>query len=190
MWNVFEDPWLLLIVGIVTLIIGVWVRNNVSEKNGLLAIILGVLIVAAGFGLDYLVKTDYEQVRGIILTCRDAAVARDARTIEPLISQRYKDVIHPNKAVFMEDINGIFRSAAISKVRFQELTVNIFQGTAQAKLDMAVFLDPKSSYAAAGGLFFAEMTVGFQKEAGGIWRITNAEVVSINNDRTDWRIAH
>jgi len=34
------------------------------------------------------------------------------------------------------------------------------------------------------------MTVGFQKEAGDIWRITNAEVVSVNNDRTDWRIAH
>ena len=153
MWNVFEDPWLLLIVGIVALIIGVWVRNNVSEKNGLLAMILGVLIVAAGFGLDYLVKTDYEQVRGIILTCRDAAIARDARTIEPLISQRYKDVLHPNKAVLMDDINGIFRNAAISKVRFQELTVNIFQGTAQAKLDMAVFLDPKAHMPRPGGCF-------------------------------------
>jgi hypothetical protein len=144
MWNLYEDPWLLLIVGVVALIVGVWIRNNVAEKQGLWLILAGVLIAAGGFGLDYAVATDYEQIQTVIYTCRDAAITKDIRPIAPLISPSYQDSIHFNREIFIESIESVFKTAAISKVKFQEMTINLFGRTGRAAIKTVVFLDPNT----------------------------------------------
>ncbi len=186
MRNLYEDPWLMLIVGIVVLIIGVWIRNTVSEKKGLWLILAGVLSAAGGFGLDYAVATDYEQVQTVIYTCRDATIARDIRMITPLISPSYQDPVHFNRDVFIANIDNVFKTAAISKIKFQEMTVNLFGAAGRVAIKAAVFLDPNSSYAAAGGLFFVEMSVDLRKD-NHQWKIAGAEVETINNDRVNWK---
>lgn len=189
MWNLYEDPWLLLIVGIVVLIIGAWIRNNVAEKKGLWLILAGVLIAAGGFGLDYAVATDYEQIQTVIYTCRDATIARDIRLIAPLISLSYKDSVHFNRDIFIENVDSIFKTAAVSKIKFQEMTLSLFGRTGRAAIRAAVFLDPNSSYAAAGGLFFIEMSVDFRKD-NNRWTVAGVEVETVNNDRINWKAAN
>jgi hypothetical protein len=188
MWNLYEDPWLPLIIGIVVLIIGVWIRNNVAEKKGLWLILLGVLIGVGGFGLDYAVATDYEQIQAVIYTCRDAAIARDIRRIEPLISPSYQDRVHFNRDRFIGNIDSVFKTAAISRVKFQEIAINLFGATGRAAIRAAVFLDPNSSYAAAGGLFFVEVSVDFRRDHHQ-WTVAGVEVETVNNDRVNWKAA-
>jgi hypothetical protein len=189
MFNPFESPWLLLIIGILTLAIGSWIRNNLSPRKGLWLILAGVLIAAAAFAIDYAVVTDYEQVWGLIDTCKKAAVAGDVRPMGPCISEQYKDSVHPGKSALLASADRIFKTMGISKIRFQSMTLQISQSTAQSDLNMAVFLDPQKSAAAMGGLFFVEISVQFRKENNRRWFIASAELESVNNDRTGWNIA-
>jgi hypothetical protein len=190
MFNPLETPWLLLIIGIVTLAIGSYVRNNVSPKKGLLLIVTGLLLAAAAFGVDYAFQTDYEQLQGLIDTCRTAAVTNKPALIGPCISQQYRDSMHPNKTDFTADADRIIRMAGVSKIRFQSITFQYTGNSARAGINMAVFLDSQKSAFAAGGLFFVEMTIEFQKENNTRWLITSSEVESVNNERTGWNIAH
>ncbi len=189
MFNPFETPWLLLIIGIVILAAGSWIRNNLSPKKGLWLILAGVIITAGALGLDYAVKTDYEQVRGLIDTCRKAAVAGDTRPIAQCISEHYQDSGHSGKSAFLNDAERILKTAGISRIRFRSLTFQISPPAAKAALAMTVFLDPRKSAVAAGGLFFVEMSVHFQKE-NNRWTIISAEIESVNNERTNWNITH
>jgi len=189
MFNPLETPWLLLIIGIVILVIGSFIRNNVSPKKGLLLILAGLLIAAAAFGVDYAFQTDYEQLRELLNTCRSAAVAGDVRQLEPCISPQYRDSIHRTKDAFVSDAARIIKIAGVSRIRFQTLTFQFTGNSARASLNMTVFPDPQKS-AFGGGLFFVEMSVEFQKENNNRWAITSSEVESVNNERTGWNIVH
>jgi hypothetical protein len=190
MFNPLESPWLLLIIGIVILASGSYVRNNISPKKGLMLILAGILIASAAFGVDYAFQTDYEQLQGLVYTCRTAAVTNTPGLIGPCISQQYRDTMHPNKSDFTADAERIIRMAGINKIRFQSITFQYTGNTARGSLNMAVFMDPRRSAFAAGGLFFVEMSIEFQKENNTRWLITSSEVVSVNNERAGWGIAH
>ncbi len=189
MFNPLQTPWLLVIIGIVTLAMGSFIRNNVSPKKGLLLIGAGLLISTAAFGLDWAFQTDYEQLRGLIDTCRNAAVTNKPGLIGPCVSGHYRDSMHPSKNDFITDAKRIITMAGISKIRFQTVTFQITGNTARADLNMTVFLDPQKSALAAGGLFFVEMTVQFLKENPAGWVMTSSEVKSVNNERAGWNIA-
>jgi hypothetical protein len=190
MLNPLETPWLLLIIGIVILAIGSVVRNNVSPKKGLLLIGTGFLLAAAAFGIDYAFQTDNEQVHGLIYTCRTAVITNKPGLIGPCISEQYRDSMHPGKSDFTANAERIIRMAGVYKIRFQSITLHFTGNSAKAAINMAVFMDPKKSAFAAGGLFFVEMTIEFQKESSIGWVITSSEVESVNNERTGWNIAH
>jgi hypothetical protein len=190
MLNPLETPWLLLIIGIVILAIGSVVRNNVSPKKGLLLIGAGLLLTAAAFGIEYAFKTDNEQVQGLIDTCRTAVITNKPGMIGPCISQQYRDSMHPGKPDFTADAERIIRMAGVYKIRFQSITLQFTGNSARAGLNMAVFMDPKKSAFAAGGLFFVEMSIEFRKENNTGWVITSSEVESVNNERAGWNIAH
>lgn len=190
MFNPLETPWLLLIIGIITLAIGSFIRNNVSPQKGLLLIGAGLLLAAAAFGVEYAFVTDYEQLRGLINTCRTAAVTNQPGLVGPCISEQYRDSMHPQKSAMVADAERIIRIAGISKIRFQSIIPRFKGNSASADLKMAVFMDPKKSAYAVGGLVFVEMTIEFQKENNTTWVITSSEVVSVNNERAGWNITH
>jgi hypothetical protein len=190
MFNPLETPWLLLIIGIITLAIGSFIRNNVSPRKGLLLIGAGLLLAAAAFGVEYAFQTDNEQVHGLIYTCRTAIVENKPGLIGPCISEQYRDSMHLNKANLIGDAERIIRMAGINKIRFQTITPRFSGNSARVDFKAAVFMDPQKSAFAAGGLFFVEMTIAFQKENNTSWLITSSEVVSVNDERTGWNIAH
>ncbi len=190
MFNPLETPLLLLIVGILTLIIGTWVRNNLSPKKGLWLILAGVFTAIAAIGIDYAFQTDYEQVRHLIDICKKAAIAGDSRPIGLCISEEYEDSVHPNKSALLMDAERILKTAGISKIHFRSMTFQFSGDSAHADLNMAVFLDPKKSSAAMGGLFFVEISVQFRKENNNRWYINSAEIESVNNDRAGWNVAN
>jgi hypothetical protein len=189
MFNPLETPWLLLILGIITLAAGSYIRNNVSPRNGLLLILAGLLLAGAAFGVDYLFQTDYEQLRGLIDTCKTAAVTNQPGLIGTCLSPQYRDSMHSDKDSMVADAQRIIKMAGISKIRFQSITFQVKDNTATAALNMGVFMDANKSAFAAGGLFFVEINVEFQKD-NKRWLITSSEVVSVNNERAGWDIAH
>ena len=190
MFNPLETPWLLLIVGILTLIIGTWVRDSLSPKIGLWLILAGVFIAAAAFAIDYAFQTDYEQVRHLIDICKKAAVAGDSRPIGPCISEEYADSVHPTKSALLAYADGIFKTAGISKIHFRSMTFQFSGDSAHAGLNVAVFLDPQKSSVAMGGLLFVEIGVQFRKENNNRWYINSAEIESVNNDHAGWNITN
>jgi len=198
MFNPLETPWLLLIVGILILTLGSWVRNNpfdfaqgrLSPKIGLWLILAGVLTAIAAIGIDYAFQTDYEQVRHLIDICKKAAIAGDSRPIGPCISEEYEDSVHPTKSALLASADGIFKTAGISKIRFRSMTFQFSGDSAHADLNVAVFLDPKKSSVAMGGLLFVEIGVQFRKENNNRWYINSAEIESVNNDHAGWNVAN
>jgi hypothetical protein len=189
MFNPFESPWLLLIIGIVILVIGGWIRNNLSSRKGPWLVLAGVAIAAGALGLDYAVQTDDEQLRGLIYTCRKAAVIGNAGLIGPCLWEHYQDSGHPNKVSFLNDAERILKTAGISRVRFRSLTFQVSTSAAEAKLSTTVFLDAQKSAIAAGGLFFVDMGLNFRKE-NNRWSIASVEIESVNNEQTNWSITH
>ena len=97
MSDIFEQPWTLVFAGFIVLII-VWIWQAVFfDKSKVWQWFIPAVIVIAGFGLDYFIKTDTEKIHGKIKTLVEAAEEEDCETIGKLISEDYGDSHHNSK---------------------------------------------------------------------------------------------
>ncbi len=185
MLNPLEHPWLLMIMGIVVMVVGGWMRQNTTSEKGLPILLAGIAIAVGAFGIDYVFKTDNEQIRHIIDIGSQAAVQADASLLKPYISSQYRDSAHPNKAALLRRLESTFALIALQTIHFRSLTVNVAGKQADCLLDMAIFPDPKESVT-GGGMYFVSVSMAFAKEDQGRWQLTRAEVKSVNDTPFEW----
>ena len=102
MLNVFENPWLLVIVSVVFLAAMVLYRKSHPEKAAWWQLFLPIILLAVAIGLDVLVKTDLEKVNRTLKQATIAIESHDADRLTEFILQEYSDRVNHSKTQLIE----------------------------------------------------------------------------------------
>ena len=187
MWNFFEQPWTLIGIAIVALLVVLTVRDMLSEKRRWWLLAIPFLIAAAGICLDVFVKTDLEKVRSVLNTGIEAVEQENCGAIEPIIAEDYSDSYHNSKAALMQHCRRLFSEPLIAKNKKRPPFVEVSGSTARIIVVVVAHFDKRSRYASLGKPFVMVKTeLRLRKDDHNKWRIHRAEVLEIDKQPMSW----
>ncbi len=188
MSDVFEQPWPLLIIAVVILIILFLFRSIFPDRKRWWQFLIPVLIGAAAFGLDWLVQTDLEKIEAVIAAVSKAAEAEDCQRIEQLVADDYRDSFHRNKQRLMSRCRGRLSSPLIDKNITTVISTDISSPTATAVFTMRILFDPQSRvYQNYMRIMLMKIKINLQKTPDEKWLIDRAEIIEINRQPANWQ---
>ena len=183
MVNIFQNPWLLLILSFVVLVVVTSIRRSQPEKAHWWQPILPLLVAVAAFGADMLVVTDHEAIEAVIDSVMQAVIVQDAEKIDGFISESYRDTSHRSKAKLTAYCQRLLREPVAEKVKYRYFLLDITAPDAQVETEVVVHLHPESRYAMVGTLTFVKMKIALKKGSDKDWLITGSEITSVNNNK-------
>ncbi|NIP23110.1 MAG: hypothetical protein GWN67_05600 [Phycisphaerae bacterium] len=148
--------------------------------------ILPVVLIVAGFGLDWLVKTDLEKINILISTIRKASEQEDLNAIGALISEDYSDSFHNSKDALMKHCRSLLSKPLIKKSRQLGIKKEISPPRADITLTVKVEFDEQSHYREYQSFVILKIDVDLQKERGRRWFISRAEILEVNRQPVTW----
>ena len=188
MWEIFDQPWTLLVTAAIALFVVVQVRSFLPEKKCWWQWLIPLGITVAGIACDYCVKTDLEQIKAVFKTGVAAAVEEDCDAIAAIISPTYNDSYHFSKEMLMTHCHRVFVPPLISKISKRNLLIEISDRQAAAVLSALVWFDEQSHVARQYKSFLLiQMRFDLEKPADGGWLISRAEVLEIDRQQVNWR---
>ena len=187
MWNIFEQPWTLLIAAVISLIIIVIVRAFLPEKKKYWQWLLPVLLVVLAFGLDFFIKTDLEKIKTVIDTGVKAVRNEDPPTIENIIADDYKDSRHSNKKALIQHCRFFLSQPLIDKTYTTIRKTNISAPNATVVMLVRMSIDKESEIAGFTNIMLVKAEVHLKKQQDNNWLITRTEILALNNQPAKWR---
>jgi len=189
MFDIFEQPWGLLIIAVVTLPVLLMVRRIFPEKRHWWQLALPAFLAVAAFGLDWLIETDLEKINKVINTGVKAVEQEDPDAIEPIISEGYSDSYHRNKAALMRHCRRRLSEPLVERniKRVREIILSPSKTTAEATFTVRMVFDERSYvYQSYKREMVARVRVNLQKEQGK-WLINQAELLELDRQPVNWR---
>jgi hypothetical protein len=188
MWNIFEQPWLLLIVAVVALAAVLVARAFLPRKRRLWLWLIPLVLVLAAFACDLLVSTDLEQIKHVISAAVQAVEQENPDAIDRLISESYSDSVHPTKRDLMFYCRRKFSEPLIEKNILGIPEIKIQQSHAAAIFTVRVLFDQNSYiYQNFGRIILVKVKVELQKEPDNGWRITKVEPLEVDMQPANWQ---
>jgi hypothetical protein len=187
MFNFFEQPWTMLGIAIIVLFVILTYRSVVPEKRRWWQLFIPLLIAAAAFGTDALVKTDPERIEAAIDTGIKAVEREDFSTAESCISRNYRDSLHGSKEQLIAHVQNELHSNAVEKAKRTNLKIDVSGNKAKAFLFMSIKLNENSSISKSYGIpkFKIKLDVSFVKQSDK-WLINGVEIRSVNQQQVRW----
>ncbi len=148
--------------------------------------ILPVVLIVAGFGLDWVVKTDLEKINILIRTIRKASEQEDLNAIGALISEDYSDSFHNSKDALMKHCRSLLSEPLVKKSRELGKKMEISPPRADVTLTVKVEFDEQSHYREYQPFVILKIDVDLQKERGKRWFISRAEILEVNRQPVTW----
>lgn len=149
---------------------------------------LPLVLIIAGFGLDWLVKTDSEKISLAINKCRQAVRQQDVELLDSIISEQYQDSYHSSKQALLQHFRNYFSQPLCDSITKTYMQTDKKDG--QAVVTAAFFLtfNPKSFPAKDYGVLNATVAVRIKlkKEKDKQWRIYETEITEVNNQPFSW----
>ena len=186
MWNLYENPWPALTAGMLTLAVGAGLGRNGINRSGRALVVAGLLICLGGVGLERLVRTDSEQIRNLLYSCRRAATAADVGAFDKWICPDYRDSVHSGKEQLLAFIRQVVGAGGVDRVKFRSIELSVNGSQASTRLNIRIQTNVKNPYI-GGGLFFVGLNVIYRKDSQLGWRIISVELQSINDQRMLWK---
>jgi hypothetical protein len=185
--NIFEQPWLLLAIGIIMFVAVFVLRDLLPPRYKWLFLFLPVIIIGLAFAIDYLVQTDNEKVRTVVSKIVKAAEQENVDAIDKLISGDYQDSFHGSKQSLMRHCRARLAEPIIEKNVLRFVSVKINNPGATAVFTVRVVFEPRGPVSG----FAKEMLFKMQadlKKTGSNWLITKMEVLEINLQPASWQL--
>jgi len=188
MFDIFEQPWTFLLVGLILLIF-IWVYRSVAiDKRKWWQFLIPVIPVAAGFGLDYLVQTDSEQIKELLASASRAVEREDAESLGDLISEDYQDSFHRSKRILMSHCKSRLSEPLIKKSIARIIAMEINSPKAEVIFTARLVFDENSlisqSYV---NIMLFKLRMELTKNAQKGWLISNTEIREINHQPASWK---
>lgn len=185
-FNIFETPWLLIIVSA-----GIWATISVVSmfrgiQKDYYRLLIPLLLVPVAFAVDFFVKTDYEKVDNNIKIFTSSAVEQTPEKIPPIVSQEYSDKSNRSKSQFTNMCNRYFSEPNVKKINRRFFNVTFDKKTAVCQVNVVIIMNPESPYAEFSSILTVEAKVYFAKNDKGRWLMTSSEIISVNNNPASW----
>lgn len=188
MLNLFEHPWGLITIAIVTFFVLLIFRSISPEKRRWWQLTIPALLVVAAFGLDLLVETDLEKINAVIDTGVLAVENEDHRSIEPIIADNYTDSYHHTKSVLMSHCIATLSEPLVEKNIKRIVAIDIQPPKATAIFTVRILFDKQSYvYRSFKTQMLAKLQVDLQKHPDNQWLINQAELLEIDLQPAEWQ---
>ncbi|UCC23084.1 MAG: hypothetical protein JSW23_03205 [Planctomycetota bacterium] len=187
MWNIFEQPWTLLVTAVIALIVVLVLHRTIEGKKRLYLWLLPPLLALLAFGLDHLVETDLEKIKAVIDTAVTAVEDENADAIEPIIADNYSDSFHKSKKPFIYYCKRKLSGPLVDKNIARIVSIDISGTQAVAIFTVRVVFDQRGYVAQAYKqrvLTKVEMTL--QKQPDDQWLVTSIELLELDLQPTNW----
>jgi low affinity Fe/Cu permease len=188
MLNIFEQPWTLLGVSVIALLVILTIRSVWPERRHWWQLLIPVAIAAAGFGLDFFVQTDLEKINALIDTEIKAVEEEDCNAIESIIAGNYRDSFHNTKEDLMSHCRMQLTPGLVAKNKKSACLVELSPPTATATIFVLITFE-KDSYISQEykSSLLVKAKLYLQKQLDKSWLITRAEVLEIDRQPVNWR---
>ncbi len=187
MFDIFEQPWTLLIIAILVLPVVLMLRRIFPEKRYWGQWLLPAFLIASAFGFDLLVKTDLEKINAVINTAVKAVEQENPDAIEAIISDNYRDSYHNTKRDLMYHCRAKLSEPLVEKNKKRPPIIEISSPKATVTLTVIIHFDKQSYVYQDIRLMWAKVKLDLQKEQDKRWLINRVEILEINMRRANWR---
>lgn len=181
---VVEQPWLILLLGVLLQGLLFWGLVRTGKKPILWVMLAAALLFAGWFGLERTIVTEREQVRDVLFATTKAIEDDDEQTVLAYISASAPssgDVtgFGGNWATMRDEVSHWMRDfdvETISIKRNLEITIHADQSPPLAEATFnATAMGRMKTADGMAGKFAAKFVVQFRKEEDGQWRIRRYE---------------
>jgi hypothetical protein len=187
MFEVFEQPWGILAAAGAVLVILLVVRAVLPERRRWWQWLLPVLIAAAAFGLDYLVRTDTEKIEAVIRAVAKGVEQENPGIIEPLISDKYRDSYHKTKRGFIGHISHRLSKPSVEKNVTRIVSIDMQEWDATAVFTVRVLFDKQSHiYQSYKSQAFVKVEMDLDKQLDKSWLISRIELLELDRQAVNW----
>jgi len=187
MYNIFEKPWMLLIVAVVVLFIIFIVRTFKPEKKRWWQLMIPFIIAVSAFAIDIFVETDLESINRIIKSCIKASKNEDANTIGTFIASDYHDSLHQDKKELMIYCRTVLSEPAVKRFVILNKSIKLSSPNATVLLKGFLFFDEESRfYKELRPAMVVEFELDLKKNSNKKWQINRGELLEIDNQPIDW----
>jgi hypothetical protein len=187
MYNVFQQPWLLLGVSFLLLVVVYVMRTSFPEKQKWWHLLVPVFVIALAIGLDYFVMTDKEKVKSVIENAIDATVDKDAAALAPLIAEDYRDRQHISKKAIMTTFQYHVKSYSIKSITMTSHEIDVDGETAEAEILVRVRMNPSNTSMPAPNMAYAKIKLIFKKKPDQTWVIKSTQLIEVNKTPANWK---
>ncbi|MGA2092427.1 MAG: hypothetical protein ABSH16_03330 [Sedimentisphaerales bacterium] len=184
-FNVFEEPWLLLIVAGVAFM-GVFIFRDILPTKGKWVFwVAPTFIASLAITLDYLVQTDNEKIATVIRKAVRAVEREDVNAIAPLISEDYKDSFNGSKKELVWHCRQRLSEPIIEKNVLRIVSLKVQGDDADAVFSVRTVFDPKGPIYSSVQMMLFKFQAEFQKQ-GDKWLFSKVELIEIDMHPADW----
>jgi len=187
LFDIFEHPWGLISAGAASAVIVLVLRVFLTERKFLLLWLIPPLIAGSGFGIDWLVETDTEQITTMISKIAQAIEAEDSKEIEKMIAADYRDDRHRSKRELMHHCRAKLSGPIVEKIVARVLEIEKHpEGVVVTTTFRMVF--ENSSYIAQSykKTVFVKVKFSLAKQGEQGWLFKKIDIVEIDRQPTDW----
>jgi hypothetical protein len=186
MMNIFEQPWLLLIVAGVVFLGVAFFRDLLPPKRAWVFWLLPVAIAIAAFGIDYLVQTDREKIEAVLAKACRAVEGEDIRALASLISNDYRDSVHPSKQALLNHFGERLSKPVIEKIVSAIVSLDIKPPDATVVFTARVMFDPKGPVYEYRKMMLFKLQADLKRE-GDEWLFSRTEILTIDLQPAGWK---
>jgi len=187
MFNLFEQPYLLLFAAIFVLIVTLTVRSLLPQIPRRPQLVMPLLLAASAFGIDYLVQTDTEKIKTTIKSAAKAVRNENPLAIEPVIAPGYSDSYHKSKAALIAHCTARLSGPLIDKNITRFLRIDIHPPDAAVLCTANIVFDKRSYvYQSYKQLMLVKMKIHLQKDPAEKWLISRCELLEIDRMPAKW----
>jgi hypothetical protein len=188
MFNIFQQPWtILLLAVIVSLVISIY-RWLFPERKRWRQLLIPLIIAVAAIAMDFFVKTDPEKIAALLKTGMKAVEEENVDAVDAIIASHYTDSAHNTKEDLMRYCRMMLAQPLVEKNKKWALKLDMSPPNATATLMVMTHFDRQSYiYQSYMRALLTKMELQLQKQPDKSWLITRAEVLELNRQPAKWQ---
>lgn len=188
MFNVFQQPWTLIIAGTVCLLVVLILRAVFIDKKRWWQLALPFIIIGLAFGLDFAVQTDYEKINAALYVAVDSFEAKRTESIEQVIADDYADAVHNSKGLILAYCEGLFDIAPVRKISILSKEIAIEESGAVFTAEVVVHFADESEFTKMGkSLMLVKGRLLLKKTDDKKWLIYSSQLLELDRKSVTWR---
>jgi hypothetical protein len=188
MWNPCGQPWTLLATAGIVFLAVMTFRAFCPDKARPWQLGIPVAIVVAAFALDWLVATDAEKIRALILAAEKAGQARDITTLEHLVAEDYRDSFHRDKRHLIDRARTALTNSPIKGIK--EISYGLENldppRASVALIVVATFQENSLVASTYRPVLMAKLDFLLTRQPDRRWLIESIELVEVDKQPLTW----